>query len=180
MDLAKFRTELRAVDDRFATAAGAGGYGRVLTEWRGREADSEVLLSTGDATGAWITLIVCRRYGVTTFRRKRAKPTTVGVRAPKGFLDQVLEPHIRELASVFAAARVELISELASAWLGAQADEALYVDEELRSRRRSRRRRDSSRRSRWGRSFRWSGPGSFRVPAECCAEACSSATCSPS
>lgn len=130
MDLAKFTTELRAVDDRFATAAGVGGYAKVLAEWRAREPDTEILFSTGDATGAWVTLFVCKRYGVRTFRSKRAKPTTVGVRAPKGFIAKVLEPHIMALIQVFTAARAEVVNELVGAWLGAQADEALFIDEE--------------------------------------------------
>ena len=105
---------------------------RALSSFRAHhERDIELLLSTGDATGAWVTLLVCKRYGVKTFRAKRQKPTTIGVRAPKGFIDAVLHPHIGQVAGVFAAAKEEALSELAVLWLGAErAGETLLVDEE--------------------------------------------------
>ena len=130
MEFTKFAAELRAVERHFA-ADGVDGYAKRLAEWRARERDIELLLSTGDATGAWVTLLVCKRYGVKTFRAKRQKPTTIGVRAPKGFIDAVLHPHIGQVAGVFAAAKEEALSELAVLWLGAErAGETLLVDEE--------------------------------------------------
>lgn len=131
VDLAKFAAELRVVDARFTPADGVDGYAKQLAEWRAREPDVEVLLSTGDAAGAWLTLVVCKRYGVTTFRGKRQKPTTIGVRAPRGFIDKVLRAHIGQLAGVFAAAKTEAMGELSTLWLGAaRAAEPLYVDED--------------------------------------------------
>jgi hypothetical protein len=131
MDLTKFVADLRAVDKHFTPADGVDGYAKRLAEWRAREPDDELLLSTGDATGAWVTLLVCKRYGVKTFRGKRQKPTTVGVGAPKGFIDTVLHPHISHINSVFTAAKKQVIGELAVLWLGAErAGEPLHVDEE--------------------------------------------------
>jgi hypothetical protein len=130
VDFTKF-AELRAIDRHFAPTDTVDRYVRQLAEWRAREPDIEVLLSTGDATGAWVTLLVCKSYGVKTFRAKRQKPTTIGVRAPRGFIDAVLHPHIGRVAGVFAAAKEEALSELAVLWLGAErAGEALHVDED--------------------------------------------------
>jgi hypothetical protein len=130
MDLVQLAAELRAIDARLMPAGAEGG-ARQLAEWRAREPDTELLLSTGDATGAWLTLLVCKRYGVRTFRGKRARPTTIGVSAPRGFIDRVLQPHITSLVRVFTQAKAQVVNELADAWLGAdEADVALHVDED--------------------------------------------------
>jgi hypothetical protein len=129
MDLTKFACELRVADERHGRPAGPGDNGNRLADWRALEPDVEILLSTGDSTGAWITLVLCKRYGVTTFQPKRARHTTIGVRAPKGFVVKVLEPHVKAVIAVFAAARAQVVGELADSWLGAEANGVLTVDE---------------------------------------------------
>lgn len=129
MDLTTFANELRVVDDRHGLAPGAGEQGKRLADWRALEPDVEILLSTGDSTGAWITLVLCKRYGVPSFHPKRARHTTIGVRAPRGFVVKVLEPHVKAVIAVFAAARAQVVGELADSWLGAEASGVLTVDE---------------------------------------------------
>jgi F0F1-type ATP synthase assembly protein I len=68
---------------------------------------------------------------VTTFQPKRARHTTIGVRAPKGFVVKVLEPHVKAVISVFRAARTQVVTELADSWLGAEAVRVLTVDEHV-------------------------------------------------
>lgn len=131
MDVSHRVTELRAADLAYTEGSDRHGSER-LAAWRAREADSEILIGTGDALGAWVTLLVCKRYGVKTFRRKRMQKATIGVRAPLGFIDEVLRPHITAVLRVFVAVRDEALSELAAAWLGPnEAGALLVVDEEL-------------------------------------------------
>jgi hypothetical protein len=131
MDVPRRVMELRAADLAYTEGADGKGAER-LAEWRAREADTEILIGAGDALGAWVTLLVCKRYGVKTFRRKRMQRATIGVRAPEGFIDEVLRPHITAVLRVFVQARDEALNELTAAWLGEKvAAEPLVVDEEL-------------------------------------------------
>jgi hypothetical protein len=131
MDVPRRVTELRAADLAYTERSDRNGAAR-LAAWRVREADAEILISTGDALGGWVTLLVCKQYGVKTFRRRRMQKTTIGVRAPEGFIDEVLRPHILAVLRVFTTARDEAVKEIATAWLGAkEAAEPLVLDEEL-------------------------------------------------
>jgi hypothetical protein len=130
MDVPRRVAELRAVDLVYAERSDRNGSGR-LAAWRAREADAELLIAAGDALGAWVTLLVCKQYDVKTFRRKRMQKATIGVRAPRGFIDEVLRPHIAAVLGVFIQVRDEALNELAAAWLGQEkADAPLVVDEE--------------------------------------------------
>jgi hypothetical protein len=123
--------ELRAIERRWVPAVGTGAtaYAEQLAEWRTREADSEQVCRGGDATGIWVTVMLCRRYGIRAFRRPRQKPATVCVLAPASFVTKVFWPQALEMMDAFEKARRAMAEEIATAWLGPEADEVLVVDE---------------------------------------------------
>jgi hypothetical protein len=132
MDLVTVVTELRAIEERYAPAGGASreAYAKQLADGRAREADREEVCNTGDATAAWIVLLLCSRYGVRPFRRRRQKPTTICVHVPAGFMSKVFWPQVTEMATAFERARRAMVDEVATAWLGrAAAEETFFVDE---------------------------------------------------
>ena len=123
--------ELRAIEQRYAPPSGASpeAYARQLAEWRAREADREEVCSTRGATGAWVVVMLCARYGIRPFRRPRQRPTTITLLAPAGFVSKVLWPQVQAMVAVFEAARASMMKEVAGAWLGPSADQPLFVDE---------------------------------------------------
>jgi hypothetical protein len=132
VDIEAMVKELRAIEQRYAPASGAGpeAYAQQLTEWRTREPDREEVCSTGDATGAWLVVMLCARYGIRPFRRPRQKPTTICLLAPASFVSKVFWPQVQEMARVFEAARVSMVNQVVGAWLGATGDQVLIVEEE--------------------------------------------------
>jgi hypothetical protein len=131
VDIDKVVTELRAIERRYAPAAGpsAAAYAEQLAEWRTREPDSEEVCWGGDATGAWVVVMLCARYGIRPFRRPRQKATTVSVLAPAGFVSKVFWPQALEMMGAFERARRAMADEVVTVWLGAAGDEAFVVDE---------------------------------------------------
>lgn len=126
--------ELQAIERRYGPASGASREARVqqLAEWRTREADREEVCSTGDATGAWVVVMLCARYGIRPFRRPRQKPTTITLMAPASFVSKVFWPQVTEMVRVFEAGRAAMVNQVVRAWLGEAGHEALIVDEEAR------------------------------------------------
>ena len=60
-------------------------------------------------------------YGIRPFRRQRQKPTTVCLLAPAGFVSGVLWPQHQEETFVITRARAQLVSDVLTTWLGADA-----------------------------------------------------------
>lgn len=127
-----FAAHLRAVERFFAPDEGASAeaYARQVEMWRQRDGEREEVCSTGDATGGWLFLRLCARYGLQPYRRRRQKPTTVTVRAPQGFVTKVLWPQFQEMMKVFATARAETDKEILASWLGAEEASATLSIEE--------------------------------------------------
>ena len=133
MDVSALVEQLREVDRRYAPPGEASGaaYAKLLAEWRLKEVDREEVCNTGDATTAWLLLWLCARYGIRPFRRPRQKPTTICIRAPKGFVATHIGPQLQEMAAVFEHARAAGVDELVTAWLGpAAVAEPIIVDVE--------------------------------------------------
>ena len=57
----------------------------------------EMQFSMGDTWSRLLFLALCRRYGLEPYRRYRQRYTTVLVRAPRRFIDEVLWPEFKEL-----------------------------------------------------------------------------------
>lgn len=104
---AQLREKLRKIEALFA---GAGTLGeriaaeaaleRVrarLTELERRDAPIEMQFSLPDQWSRRLFLALCRRYGLKPYRLYRQRLTTVMLRVPRGFVDQVLWPEFQEL-----------------------------------------------------------------------------------
>lgn len=95
--------------------AGAGTLGEKqaaeagLERIRGRLAELEqsdpaieMQFSLPDVWSRKLFLALCRRYGLKPYRLARQRATTVMLRVPKKFVDQVLWPEFRELNAELA------------------------------------------------------------------------------
>lgn len=107
MDEAQLREKLRKIE---ALLAGAGTAGERmaaeaalerlrarLTETQRRDQPIEMQFSLGDQWSRRLFLALCRRYGLQPYRKPRQRMTTVMLRVPKEFVDQVLWPEFQEL-----------------------------------------------------------------------------------
>lgn len=104
---AQLREKLRKIEALFA---GAGTVGEKLAAEAARErvrarlADLErsdepieMQFSLSDQWARRLFLALSRRYGLKPYRRYRQRATTVMLRVPKRFVDQVLWPEFQEL-----------------------------------------------------------------------------------
>jgi hypothetical protein len=101
----QLREKLRKIEALFAGAGTAGerlaaeaALERVrarLAELGGRDAAIEMQFSMPDRWSRHLFLALCRRYGLAPYRYHRQRRNTVMVRAPKGFINEVLWPEFR-------------------------------------------------------------------------------------
>jgi hypothetical protein len=106
-DEALLRDKLRKIEALFAGAGTAGerlaaeaALERVrarLSELQRSDPPIEMQFSVHDPWSRRLFLALCRRYGLQPYRLYRQRLTTVMLRAPKGFVDQVLWPEFEQL-----------------------------------------------------------------------------------
>lgn len=107
MDEAQLREKLRKIEALFAGAGTAGermaaeaALERLrarLAETQKRDQPIEMQFSIADQWSRRLFLALCRRYGLKPYRKPRQRSTSVMLRVPKGFVDQVLWPEFQEL-----------------------------------------------------------------------------------
>jgi hypothetical protein len=103
----QLREKLRKIEALFAGAGTTGerlaaeaALERVrarLSELGRRDPPVEMQFSMPDQWSRHLFLALCRRYGLSPYRLHRQRRNTVMVRAPRGFVDQVLWPEFGEL-----------------------------------------------------------------------------------
>jgi hypothetical protein len=104
---ARLRDKLRKIEALFA---GAGTEGErlaaeaALARIRARLADMgrseapvEIQFSVPDTWSRQLFLALCRRYGLAPYRYARQRRSTVVLRAPRRFVEDVLMPEFKEL-----------------------------------------------------------------------------------
>jgi hypothetical protein len=106
-DEAQLREKLRKIEALFAGAGTVGeklAAGAALERVRARLAELErsdkpieMQFSLSDQWARRLFLALCRRYGLKPYRLYRQRVTTVMLRVPKRFVDQVLWPQFQEL-----------------------------------------------------------------------------------
>jgi hypothetical protein len=106
-DEAQLREKLRKIEALFAGASTVGeklAAGAALERVRARLAELErsdrpieMQFSLPDQWARQLFLALCRRYGLKPYRLYRQRVTTVMLRVPKRFVDQVLWPEFQEL-----------------------------------------------------------------------------------
>jgi hypothetical protein len=103
----RLREKLRKVEQLFA---GAGTTGERLAaeaalerlraklkEQEQRDPPIEMQFSIHDPWSRHLLIALCRRYGIRPYRYPRQRRTTLMVRAPRPFIEQVLLPQFRDL-----------------------------------------------------------------------------------
>jgi hypothetical protein len=104
---ARLREKLRKIEALFAGAGTEGerlaaeaALARIrarLAELGRSEAPVEIQFSVPDTWSRHLFLALCRRYGLAPYRYPRQRRSTVIVRAPRRFLQDVLWPEFKEL-----------------------------------------------------------------------------------
>jgi hypothetical protein len=104
---ARLRDKLRKIEALFAGAGTEGerlaaeaALARIrarLAEMGRSEAPVEIQFSVPDTWSRQLFLALCRRYGIAPYRYPRQRRSTVVLRAPRRFVDDVLWPEFKEL-----------------------------------------------------------------------------------
>lgn len=104
---ARLREKLRKIEALFAGAGTEGervaaeaALARVrarLAEFGRSEKPTEIQFSVPDTWSRHLFLALCRRYGIAPYRYPRQRRSTVVVRAPRRFVEDVLWPEFKEL-----------------------------------------------------------------------------------
>jgi hypothetical protein len=137
----QLREKLRKIEALFAGAgtaverlAAEAALERVrarLTELGRRDPPAEIQFSMPDQWSRHLFLALCRRYGLKPYRHHRQRRNTVMVRAPKGFIDQVLWPEFVELDNALQAYLCQVTLRVIREEVYADASEAQEVSEVL-------------------------------------------------
>jgi len=107
------RDNLRKIEALFAGAGTPGernaaeaALGRVREKLRGMartDPPIEMKFTMGDQWSRQLFTALCRRYGLEPFRYYRQRYTTVMLRVPEGFVNQILWPEFQELDALLHA-----------------------------------------------------------------------------
>jgi hypothetical protein len=90
-----------------------------LAAWRQREADQEFRLSVPTPIAQRVLLGWCHRYGLVPYRIPRQRQTTVCVRVPRGFMQEVMWPRFEASARLMEQAVTEATRRVVERWSGA-------------------------------------------------------------
>src|SRR5215831_11111830 len=133
--------KLRKIEALFAGAGTAGerlAAEAALERVRARLAELgrqdpliEMQFTMPDRWSRHLFLALCRRYGLAPYRYHRQRRNTVMVRAPKGFIDQVLWPEFTELDRILQAYLHEVTLRIIREEVHADASEAPEVSAAL-------------------------------------------------
>jgi len=136
MDEAQLREKLRKIEALFAGAGTAGermaaeaALERLrarLAEIQKRDKPIEMQFSLGDQWSRRLFIALCRRYGLRPYRLPRQRLTTVMLRVPKGFVDQVLWPEFQELNAALVHYLDEITIRVIKAAIHDDASEAPF------------------------------------------------------
>ncbi len=83
-----------------------------LEELRGREQDVVLAYRLHDPWSRKLFVALCRRYGLTPYRERGQRHTTVLVRAPRTFHDRTLWPEFKALSDELEASLNELTNRV--------------------------------------------------------------------
>jgi hypothetical protein len=133
----QLRDKLRKIEALFAGAGTAGervaaaaALERIrarLAELERRDAAIEMHFSMPDQWSRRLFVALCRRYGLKPYRYRRQRLTTVVLRVPRGFVDQVLWPEFSELNQALAVYLNEMTLRIIREEVYTDASEAAEV-----------------------------------------------------
>lgn len=138
---AELRDRLRKIEALFAGAGTDGermaadaARARVqarLAELERRDSPIEMQFSMPDQWSRRLFVALCRRYGLKPYRYHRQRLTTVVLRVPRGFIDQVLWPEFTELNRALHIFLDEVTERVIREEIYADASEAAEVAQAL-------------------------------------------------
>ncbi len=143
-DEGHLRDKLRKIEALFAGAGTDGermaadaARARVqarLAELERRDSPIEMQFSMPDQWSRRLFVALCRRYGLKPYRYRRQRLTTVMLRVPRGFIDQVLWPEFTELNRALRTYLDEVTVRVIREEIYADASEANEIAQPLASR----------------------------------------------
>jgi hypothetical protein len=117
--------------ERVAAEAAVERVRERLRESGRRHPAVEIKISLPDLWARQLFLALCRRYGIEPYRYRRQRYTTVIVKAPKSFVEEILWPEFRELLEVLQTFLNEVTLRLIREAVEAEPGEAEEVDQPL-------------------------------------------------
>jgi hypothetical protein len=136
---ARLRDKLRKIEALFAGAGTEGerlaaeaALARVrarLAEIGRSEKPTEFQFSVPDTWSRQLFLALCRRYGIAPYRYRRQRRSTVVLRAPRRFVEDVLWPEFKELDADLRAYLQEVTQRVIREDVFADVSEAPEVNE---------------------------------------------------
>lgn len=136
---ARLRDKLRKIEALFAGAGTEGerlaaeaALARVrarLAEIGRSETPTEFQFSVPDTWSRQLFLALCRRYGIAPYRYRRQRRSTVVLRAPRRFVEDVLWPEFKELDADLRAYLQEVTLRVIREDVFADVSEAPEVNE---------------------------------------------------
>jgi hypothetical protein len=139
---AELRAKLRKIEALFAGAATPGeraAAGAAAERIRKRLSQSqrterliEMRFSLADLWSRQLFLALARRYGLRPYRYLRQKRTTVMIKGPRSFLDEVLWPECAELNAALADYIAEITEKIIREEVFGETDEPEEVAEPTR------------------------------------------------
>lgn len=140
-DEAFLRAKLRKLEALFVgagtpgeKAAAEAGLDRIrarLVELEGSDPQIEMQFSLPDPWSRKLFLALCRRYGLKPYRLRRQRASTVMLRVPRQFVDQVLWPEFKELSSELAQYLDQVTTRLIREEVHGDTSEAREVQQTL-------------------------------------------------
>ncbi len=135
----ELRQKLRKIEALFAGATTGGeriAAGAAAERIRdrlglaaGKEKQIEVKFSISDTWSRQLFVALCRRYGLRPFRYRRMHRQTIIIKAPKGFVEQVLWPEFEELDAALVAYLSEITEKVIREEVHGETGDADEVDE---------------------------------------------------
>lgn len=89
-----------------------------LAEWRRREADQEFQVSVPTPEAQGVLIAWCVRYGVIPYRKPKQRQTTICIRVPNGFMQEVLWPRVDAMARAIETAMLAALTRVLERWSG--------------------------------------------------------------
>ena len=102
-----------------------------LEELRGREKEVVLAYRLHDPWSRKLFIALCRRYGLTPYRERGQRHTTVLVRAPRTFHDRTLWPEFKALSDELEASLDELTNRVIREAINEDISEAAEAPKEL-------------------------------------------------
>jgi hypothetical protein len=88
----------------------------LLKQWRERQPDAEHRLTMPTPQAKQLLALVCERFGLSPYRRRRQRATTVCLDAPPGFVDEVFAPLFEPMVGIIDEVAAQVTTRIMERW----------------------------------------------------------------